>query len=674
MRIGVAYYPEHWDTAQWQHDVALMAKAGVSVVRMGEFAWSRMEPEEGRFEFAFLDSVLGMMEEAGIACVLGTPTAAPPAWLHAKYPDIYPADKRGYRLGFGTRTQRCLNHPAMRRHSRLIVDAMATQFGCRDGVIGWQTDNELSANLCYCPLCHMTFHEWLSRKYGSLDALNRAWGTVFWSHEYSDWAQIPLPWEVKCGDAHNPSLQLAYRRFQSESTVSFQREQIDILRAKSPGRFVTHNVIGLHGTMDYYELARDLDFVSWDNYPSTPWGESEQGAGLAADVVRGIKQRGTWVMEQQNGIAGWERMGRRPLDAQLRCWAWQAIAHGADAVVFFRWRTCRYGTEQFWHGVLNHDGVPRRRYRAFSDLAHEVAAMSDMVDGSTVSSQVAILNAYDQHYALQIQPQSEGLGYWNQAERYYRAVRRCGLNVDIAPISVDLSQYRLVILPSWHLIAEDDAMRLKAYVQQGGTLVVSARSGVKDLDNVCRAEPLPALLGDLVGVEVDDYDPLGTAYVPLAIRNGEVYRATCWADALVLRGAESLAAYAGPPFEGEPAITMRRYGSGTAYYFGTYGEPALYAHVLGAILDGAGIRPALDLPPDVDASWRDRPGVRLLFLMNLAPEERTVVLPKPAATLLGAACEESRVVLPAYGVGVYQWADAGDFAERGAESQAVERQ
>ncbi|MFA6242025.1 MAG: beta-galactosidase, partial [Candidatus Hydrogenedentales bacterium] len=281
-----------------------MADAGITLVRLAEFSWSRMEPAEGQFEFGFIDTVLRLMEKAGIACVLGTPTAAPPAWLHAKYADIYPADKRGYRLGFGTRLQRCLNNPDMRRHARQVIDAMASHFGNDDAVIGWQTDNEFSANLCYCPVCHAAFHQWLQRKYATLDALNASWGTVFWSHEYSDWSQIPLPWEAKCGDVHNPSLQLDFRRFQSDATVSFQQEQIDLLRAKSPGRFITHNLMGPHGSMDYYELARQLDFITWDNYPSTPWFVNENGADLAADVMRGIKQSNPWVMEQQNGIAG----------------------------------------------------------------------------------------------------------------------------------------------------------------------------------------------------------------------------------------------------------------------------------------------------------------------------------------------------------------------------------
>ncbi|MBX7257629.1 MAG: beta-galactosidase [Candidatus Hydrogenedentes bacterium] len=672
MRVGVAYYPEHWEPSRWERDVAQMADAGIRVVRMGEFAWSRMEPEEGRFEFGFLDTVLGMMESAGIACVLGTPTASPPAWLHAKYPEIYPADKRGYRLGFGTRQQRCLNNPDMRRHSRLIVDAMASQFGNHSAVIGWQTDNEFGGNLCYCPVCQARFHEWLRGRYESLDALNRAWGTVFWSHEYSEWQQIPLPWEVKCGDAHNPSLQLDFRRFQSEATVRFQQEQIDILRAKSPERFVTHNLMGLHGSMDYYDLARNLDFVCWDNYPSTPWFVNDMGPDMTADAMRGIKQSNPWVMEQQNGITGWERMGRRPSDAQLRCWAWQTIAHGADAVVFFRWRSCLYGAEQFWHGALNHDGKPRRRYWALSDFAREVNSLSVTLDGTGVRSEVAILNSYEQHYAFQIQPQAEGLDIWRQVSRYYRALRQQGLNVDIVPLSVDLAQYRLVILPGWHIISSAEADRFKSYVRQGGTLIVGARTGVKNTENVCRTEPLPAFLSELVGLEVDDYDPLGSAEIKVETAKGRLYRVTCWADALSLKGAESIAVYTEAPFQGETALAKNRFGAGTAYYFGAFGEPAFYEDLLTSILDESGVQRVVNAPAEVDVSWRERDGVKVLFLLNLASEERTVRVSEQVFRLLGAPCEGGRITLPGFGVGIYQWLGSEEDLENEMEPSTYE--
>lgn len=654
MIIGVDYYPEQCDESCWPTDVDLMTKAGISLVRMAEFSWSRLEPQSGRLDFSWLDRVLGLLHDAGVQAVLGTPTATPPAWLHAQYPDIYPADKRKYRLGFGTREQRCLNNDAMRLHSRRIVTELVRHYADHPAVIGWQTDNELTANLCYCPLCAEKYQAWLSTKYGSLAELNRAWGTSFWSQEYTDWAQIPLPWEVKCGDYHNPSLQLEYRRFQSETTVTFQREQVEIIRKRAPRHFITHNMMGVHNAMDYYALGHDLDFVSWDNYPDNPWGREPYGMPLAADVMRGIKQKNVWVMEQQNGITGWNKMGRRPSGAWLRCAAWQAIAHGADALVFFRWRTACHGTEQYWHGVINHDGVPRRRYREVADLCRETREMSEALAGTAPRAEVAILNSYEQHYAFDIQPQADGLRPWDQVARYYRVLRRVGLNVDIVPPTVDLAQYKVVIVPSWYIMREEDALRLRNYADQGGTLVLNPRTGVKNAVNACYEEPIPFGLREVAGLEIDDYDPLGNDKTEIRGRDGKTYTVSVWADAPLLSGAEAMAHYCGSVYPGEPALTRHHYGSGVVYYCCTYGDADFYADLLTQVLDGAEVRGRMQVPEGVDVYWRENEGARYLFLVNFTDTRQTVDVGHELDLLLGETPEKGAVTLPAYGVGIYR--------------------
>ena len=654
MKVGVDYYPEQCDVSCWPDDIRLMTQAGISVVRMAEFSWSRMEPAEGQFDFAWLDRILNMLHQGGIQVVLGTPTATPPAWLHARYPDIFPADKRKYRLGFGTREQRCLNNPDMRLYGVRIVTEMAQRYAAHPAVIGWQTDNELTANLCYCPICTKQFQATLRAKYVTLEALNASWGTSFWSQEYSDWNQIPLPWEVKCGDYHNPSLQLEYRRFQSQSTINFQQEQIDILRRFAPNHFITHNFMGVHNALDYFELARNLDFVSWDNYPLNPWGEDLHGSAFAADVMQGIKQKNVWVMEQQNGITGWNTMGRRPTGDWLRCAAWQTVAHGADTVVFFRWRTASHGTEQYWHGVINHDGQPRRRYHEVTRFAEEMHMLSDALDGSTPHSDIAIVNSYEQHYAMDIQPQAEGLHIWHQAGRYYHVLKKMGLNVDITSLATDLNQYKVVIAPSWYLLTEEDAARFIAYVEQGGTLILNPRTGVKDAVNACRTEPLPSLLRAMAGVEVDDYDPLAKRENTIKTVTGNTYTVSVWADALKLQGAKAIAHYAKSIYPGEPAITKHAFGSGMVYYVGTFGEPGLYEELLGRILDEVGIAGRMTVPEGVDANWRDKDDTRFLFLINFTEEVKTVSVRPGLTPLLGEPPSEGSVTLPPCGVGIYR--------------------
>lgn len=653
MRLGVDYYPEHWDESRWPVDAKLMREAGISVVRLAEFAWCKMEPYEGRFDFSWLDRVLEILHAEGIESVLGTPTATPPAWLMEHYPEIYPADQRGYRRGFGTRLHRCLSNETMRKYSRLITEAMAEHFASNPAVIGWQTDNEFESNLCYCDVCADKFREWLREKYETLDALNAAWGTIFWSQEYTAWAQIPLPWEARCGKSHSPSLQLEYRRFSSQMTVEFQDEQIDILRRVTPNQFINHNLMGLHDSVDYYDLCKDLDFITWDNYPcgSLNW---QQNVALSHDVMRGIKERNYWVVEQQCGVLGWEQMSSRPADAQIRHWVWQSIGHGADMVSFFRWRSCLYGTEQYWHGILNHDGIPRRRYRTIAKVGQELKALSSEIDGTVVKNEVAILNSYEQNWSYQIQPQSDGLVWWDQVRKYHDSLLRLGLTVDVVPIAADLAKYKLVILPGWYLLSESDAQTLKDYVDGGGTLIISPRTGVKNDVNTCRPEPLPSLLRAVAGIEVDDYDPLGKNEKQIRLSDGREFTVSVWADALALRGAESVATYTVPLFEGEPAISKNTFGQGTAYYFGVFGEPSFYDAFLGDIVDGLGVSRLQGLPEGVDLCRRVKNGAEYVFLINLRNEQKEVPVTDELVMLLGPSPEDGKIVLPAFEVGVYR--------------------
>lgn len=652
MRVGVDYYPEHWPEERWPEDARLMREAGLTVVRLAEFAWCRMEPAEGQYDFEWLDRAIGVLHAEGIQVVLGTPTATPPAWLHERYPELYPVDQRGCRLGFGTRLQRCLGNEIMRSYSRRITEAMVSHFAGNEAVIGWQTDNEFEANLCYCPDCARRFREWLRRKYGTLEALNAAWGTVFWSQEYSAWSQIPLPWQARCGTSHNPSLWLDYRRFASETTLEFQRDQVEIIRRLAPHQFITHNFMGLHDSMDYFALGADLDFVSWDNYPGGAW-HADRDPALAHDVMRGIKQRNFWVMEEQSGIPGWERMGVRPEPGQIRMWAWQAIAHGADAVLFFRWRSCLYGTEQYWHGILNHDGIPRRRYQEVQRFAQEVASIAGALDGSEPRAEVAILNSYEQNWALQIQPQVDGLDWWSQVRRFHGALRRRGITVDLVPISADLGKYRAVLVPSWYLLSPQHAGVLTRYVQEGGTLVLNPRAGVKDELNRCRTEPLPSLLAEVAGVEVDDYTPIHGEDHLVLWSDGRDFTARVWAEFLIPRGAEVIGTWERSMFPGEPALTRNAFGKGICYYLGTLGGPEAYDTLVERIVDETGVTPYDGIPAGVDVQIREKDGSRILFVINQTAEEQYVPLPPVSETLLGPQ-PEGAIPVPPYEVCIYR--------------------
>lgn len=648
MRLGVDYYPEHWPESRWEEDARLMREAGFSVVRLAEFAWSRLEPRENDFRFDWLDRAMAVLYKNGISAVLGTPTAAPPAWLVEKYPDVLMRDDFGHVLGFGTRLHRCYSSANYRARARAITEAMAKRFGRDERVLGWQIDNEFDRHDCTCQACTKKWHEWLKKRYGSIEELNRRWGTVFWSQEYNDWSQVPPLIAPQCGTAnHNPSLILDWRRFQSENAVSFQREQVQILRALSPGKFVTHNFMGLHDSLDYYELAADLDHVSWDNYPDVG------PAGFSHDLTRGLKGRNFWVMEERSGHTGWTYFGGSPRPGELRLWTWEAIAHGADAVLFFRWRSCLYGTEQYWQGILNHDAVPRRRYREIARTGDEVRTLAKVLDGSLVENHVAIFNDYTNIWALQIQPHTSGLSYRTFQLAYAKALARLGCTFDVVGPNAELSKYKLVIFPPLYVITEQMAERIADYVDSGGIAILTCRSGVKNEDNVCRTQPLPGPLADLVGAEVVDYDAVGGKTVELEMSDGSRFKSSTWCDVLALKGAEALAMYRSGYYLGEPAMTVNRRGSGRAYYIGTLPEQSFYSWLLEPLLDELKIERIRGLPEGVEVARRHKEGRPILFVLNFSEETKRVPLPAGRLDLLTRQKEDGELELEPFGVRIY---------------------
>lgn len=646
MIVGVGYYPEHWDEARWPVDARLMQEAGITLARLGEFAWSRLEPSEGRYEFGWLDRALEVLSAHGIRAVLGTPTAAPPAWLVEKHPDIVPVDDLGHPLGFGARLHRCLANPVFRAFSRAITEEMAAHFAAHPAVIGWQTDNELSGNRCYCGECARAFRAWLEAKYASLEALNHAWGTAFWSQEYTAWSQVPLPSRTPCGPmAHNPSLMLDYYRFASDTAAAFQREQVEILRRRCPGHFVTHNCMGLHDTVNYYDLARDLDFVSWDNYPAA-------SASLPHDLMRGVKGRNFWVMEQKCGHTGWNTMSPSPRPGQVRAWAWQAVGHGADAVVFFRWRSCRSGTEQFWQGILNHDAVPGRRYQEVARFARELQQLAPELEGTQPQNEAAILYSYDQIWALQLQPQVHGFSYGLWLQRYHVALARLGVNADVVSAEADLSGYRLVLCPPLYLLDDALAARLTRYVAEGGNLVASPRTGVKDQHNIARADPLPGPLAEVLGIAIEDYDAVGNAPNIIELHDGARFKASLWCDIVRLQGAQAIGRYMQEFYKDTPALTVHSYGKGRAWYIATVPEERFFRHFLAEVAGHVGLRRLAELPKGVEVASRAGARGRVIVVTNLTGQKQRVRLADACEDLFAKAIVSEALELPPYGVAV----------------------
>lgn len=659
-QFGVDYYPEHWDKTRWPIDLSMMQEMGIDVVRLTEFSWSELEPSDGRFSFAWLDEVLDLCERYGLKVVLGTPTAAPPAWLIEAMPDIQPMASDGSRRYFGGRHHDCQSHPGYRQKITRYVTAFAQHFGHRECVIGWQIDNELGnshGDLCYCEHCEQRFRQWLETKYSTIAALNENWGTTFWSQGYQSFAEIHAPKNTASG--HNPSQLLDWKIFHSDLINDFHSLQAKIIRTASPNRFITHNCMGFSDVVSYYDLAEQLDFVSHDQYLEGYWKdfvkdravkENHQQAIFPAaelDFIRSIKKDNFWVMEQQASVTGWEILGPTPRPGQIALWSMQSVAHGADTIVYFRWRSCPMGTEQFWHGILPHSGIPGRSYYEIKDLIQKVKPLMQEIHGTLPQAKVAIVYSYEQNYAFQIQPHHPELRYVDHLMTFYKELHQRHIAVDFVQELEDWSGYDLVIDPLSYLMGPDQESHCRDYVKNGGKLVMTMRTGVKSRNDLCLIDQaLPGNLSDLLGVKIHDYDCLRSSEVKLAYQ-GKSYQGSKWADILSPTTAQTLATYHSEFYAGQAAITVNTYGTGQAYYVGTELDCEMMHEFIELFADEITRLP--QSPAGVEIVSRESEARRYYFVLNHRAETVTLDLPENWQ----AYFDDQKKELPAYSYQVY---------------------
>ena len=650
--LGAAWYPEQWPESRWDKDLLLMEDAHLHVVRVGEFAWSSEEPEEGRYDLDWLERAIRLAEKHHIAVVLGTPTDAPPAWLTAKYPDTMRVDADGRRAEHGGRRQFNYASPRYRAFCAEISGRLAQRFGHDPDVIGWQIGNEYTDE-SFDADTRRQFDNWLQRQFGTLDALNRDWTTAYWSQTYDRWDEIPFP-----TNGGNPGLLLAYKHFVTDTWRSFQRVQIDAIRKYAdPRQFITTNLGGLGWSdhFDHYVITRDLSLASWDDYV----GEGHLHAarnGAMHDFVRGWKRANFWVMETQPGSVNWAPVNTTLDRGETRAMAWQAVGHGADAVLYWQWRSALNGQEQYHGALVGPDGEPLPIYSEIAQEGREFERAASALAGTAPLARVAILHSYDSRWAIDFQLFNRNYDQLKILLGYYRPLRAQRLTVDIVNADAPLDAYKLVLAPDLNVITPALAEHLLAYVQQGGHLLLGPRSGMKNAHNALNVERQPGPLVTPLGGRVEGYYALD-APAPVSGTLGTGTAAE-WAEMLSVRARDDVVLLrygkVNGWLDGKPAMIMRPVGKGTISYLGAVLDPALMRRVIQWATDGAWVRPEFSAVPEgVEVCRRVGKDHTVFVLMNHGGAPAHVALPARMMDVLHGASEAS-VDLKPQGVAVLE--------------------
>jgi beta-galactosidase len=630
--LGVCYYPEHWPEKWWAQDAMRMRELGITFVRIGEFAWSRLEPQRGTFDFAWLDRAMDVLGKAGLKIVLGTPTATPPKWLIDEFPDILPYDEQGRPKNFGSRRHYTFSSQRWWEESRRIVEVIAKRYGKHPSLSGWQTDNEYGCHftiLSWGPEDLKAFQHWLRQNYQSTEQLNEAWGNVFWSMEVQSFDEITLP-HLTVTET-NPAARLDFWRFQSQQVAAYNKMQCDIIRQHSPDRWITHNYMGFFNEFDHWPLGEDLDLASWDSYPigfneqfmhdeaeKLKWSHTSHPdiAPFHHDLYRGVGRGRFWVMEQQPGPVNWAPWNPVPKPGMVRLWTWEALAHGAECVSYFRWRQAVSAQEQM-HAGLNlpgqHEWSPGGREAM--QVGTELTRVGEL--GRADKAPVAIVYDYESSWHTRVQPQAQDFRFYELAFRWYEAVRELGLDVDFVPPGASLTGYKLVLVPT--LVHVNDAAE-RALSEADGVVLYGPRTGSKTRHHAIPPNlplgPLQALLKTRV-IEVSSTRPGYTEKVSGKVRGlAERWREHLETEATVLAR-----------FENDDAALV---ASGRHHYLACWPDRALLRSVMAHVVKSAKLA-TLALPDGVRVRRRGD----LVFAVNYSTKSWTI--PGRKTFVLGGA-------------------------------------
>lgn len=661
---GADYNPEQWlDTPDVLiRDVEMMKEARCNVMSVGIFSWSALEPEEGRYTFDWMDQVLDRLHENGIFVYLATPSGARPAWMSQKYPQVLRVGRDRVKALHGGRHNHCLSSPVYREKVQLMNGQLAKRYAHHPAVIGWHISNEYGGE-CHCDTCQEQFRDWLKARYITLDALNQAWWSTFWSHTYTDWSQLESP--SPQGESGVHGLNLDWRRFNTDQVTRFCSDEIRPLKAENPALPATTNFMEYFYDYDYWKLAGVLDFISWDSYPM--WHTRQDDIGLAAytamyhDLMRTLKQGKPFVlMESTPSFTNWQPTSKLKKPGMHILSSLQAVAHGADSVQYFQWRKSRGSSEKFHGAVVDHVGhIDTRVGREVAELGTILSALAP-VAGSRVEAKVAIIFDWESRWAMDdaMGPRNAGLHYENTVAEHYRALWSQGIAVDVINADCDLQGYDLVIAPMLYMVREGVSERISHFVQAGGRFVATYWSGIVNETDLCFLDGFPGPLRPVLGIWAEEIDSLtDEQHNSVAGVEGNAlglsgpYRASQLCEVIHLEGAAALATYGDDFYAGAPAVTVNLYGKGQAYYVASRNDAQFHADFFTALAKEMHLPRAINtpLPEGMTAARRTDGESEFIFLQNYSAQSQSVTLPLDYQDIVHGGNLPRKLTLPAFG-------------------------
>ncbi len=631
---GGDYNPDQWDEATIDEDMRLFRKAGINLVTLPVFSWAKLEPSEGVYDFEWLDRLMDKFLENDIKVCLATPTTAQPAWLSKKYPQVLPVDKQGRKRTHGMRVFFCVNSPKYRERAAAIAEQMAKRYQNYPNLVLWHVANEYGT-YCYCPTCQEKFRQWLKARYGTVENLNRQWHTCFWGRTVYDFDEIMLPTELNDDYRFNPTVNLDYMRFMTDSTIECFENEARVLRKYTPNVTIQTNISGHIEKLDQFKMTRHMDIAAWDNYPAP--GADPSFVAFKHDLMRGLKNGESFMMQEQSpNQQNWQPFSKLKRPGEVRMLSYQAMAHGSDTCLFFQLRQSIAGQEMYHGAVISHAGHENTRtFRECAQLGMELQKIGDAFLGGRTPADTAILFDWDSWWALEYASKrclpNDDFNYLKKVSRFYKAHYDRNLPVDLLSVEGDFTRYKVIYAPYLYIMKPGLPEKLKDFVEAGGTLVTTTLSGLADENSKAVFGEYPGALREISGIWVEESDPLtkeerNRMVMEGGFLKGAEYSCMYQCDIIHPRGAKVLANYGDDFYKGTPCFTVNDYGAGKVYYLGTEPDSAFLDDLAAALAADAGVRPPYRADAHVELARRINDRNDILFVLNHNKQEASLDL------------------------------------------------